>query len=146
MFHIFEKEIVNADIHSVFDFFSKAENLEQLTPSIVGFKIVTPLPIAMQKGTLIDYKIKVHGVPIKWKTLISEWEPPYRFIDEQLKGPYLYWIHEHQFRSINENQTEIIDSVNYRPIGGKIVHYLFVKRDLDKIFSYRKKKIIEVFS
>jgi len=139
---------VNSDIETVFGFFAKAENLNIITPPELKFRIITPLPIEMKKGTLIDYKIKLNAVPFAWKTEISEWEPPYRFVDRQLKGPYRIWIHEHTFRS-HDGKTIVKDKVEYLPPGNiaePFIHKLVVQKKLERIFSYRRQKITEIFN
>src|SRR4051812_104711 len=91
------EQLVNAGLHHTFDFFSRAENLQKITPPLLNFCILTPLPIKMQPGTIIEYRLKIRGVPVKWQTLIEVWEPGKRFIDSQLKGPYKFWRHTHEF-------------------------------------------------
>ena len=127
----------------VFPFFADAHNLEAITPPFLQFKIVTPPPIDMQEGALIDYKLKLHGLPISWKTLISAWEPPYRFVDEQVRGPYSLWRHEHLFEEV-DGGTRVIDRVDYAMVGGALIDMLFVRRDLDRIFAYRQQRILEL--
>ena len=137
--------LLDAPITEVFSFFSKAENLEQLTPKTLKFKILTPLPIEMRMGALIDYKIKIRGIPMTWKTEISIWEPGKRFVDRQLKGPYKQWIHEHRFVS-EGNKTRMFDTVDYvLPFGpiGQIVHALFVRREVEGIFRFREVAITQ---
>ena len=120
-FLIFEDTTkLNAPLEEVFAFFSKAENLQKLTPEWLYFKILTPLPIKMEEGTLIDYQLKLHGIPVKWRTRITEWSPPYAFTDEQIKGPYRAWIHRHTFAEIKDG-TLMTDKISYRVLGGKIV-------------------------
>ena len=114
-FNLYRETFVQQPLEKVFDFFSKAENLELLTPNWLQFKILSPLPIAMAKGTLIDYQIRLLGVPMKWKTLIKEWNAPYSFVDSQLKGPYTKWEHLHQFKEENGGTT-IIDRVEKKII------------------------------
>lgn len=139
---------VNQPIDEVFAFFAKAENLNIITPPELNFKIITPLPIEMRMGTLIDYKIKLSGVSFKWKTEITEWVPPYRFVDTQIKGPYRVWIHEHTFES-QGSITIVKDIVSYLPPGWvfePLVHRLAVKKKLEHIFDYRMEKIKSIFN
>lgn len=134
-------------IEDIFDFFSKAENLGVITPPHLQFKILTPLPIEMKKGTLIEYQLKIYYIPFHWITEIIAWEPPYRFTDTQLKGPYRRWIHEHRFEEI-EGGTKMTDRVEYAVPGGifaPMIHQLFVKKDIQKIFSFRQQKCQELF-
>ncbi len=98
----------------------------------------------MRPGTLIDYRITVHGLPIRWRTEIAEWEPPHRFVDVQLSGPYTRWHHTHTFEE-SEGGTRCLDHVHYRPRGGALVHWLFVRRDVERIFQYRQQRLQELF-
>ena len=127
----------------VFDFFSRAANLERITPPFLRFHVETPEPIVMAKGTLIDYKLKIHGLPARWRTEIIAWEPPYRFVDMQLKGPYKLWHHTHTFSEV-EGGTRMVDEVRYEvPLGplGDVVHSLFVRKDVTEIFRFRNTEI-----
>ena len=128
----------------IFPFFADAANLEKLTPPLLRFEILSPQPIPMKAGTLIDYRLRVHGVPLKWRTRISVWEPPFRFVDEQLSGPYRQWIHEHRFEEENGG-TLCVDTVRYAVWGGAFVNALVVKRDVAKIFAYRNTRLREIF-
>jgi len=125
-------------IDRVFPFFARAENLERITPPELRFRMVTPGPVAIEEGTLIDYQLRLYVVPFRWKSRISIWEPPYRFVDEQLAGPYRAWIHTHEFTK-TPNGTIITDHVQYRlplfPIGE--LSYPLVRLQLARIFSYR---------
>ncbi len=127
----------------VFEFFSNASNLERITPAELNFHIATPQPIEMREGALIEYRLKLHGVPLSWKTLISKWDPPYEFVDEQLSGPYKQWIHRHTFTETDAGGTLIEDEVKYRlpfePFGD-IAHF-FVERQLKYIFDSREKAV-----
>ena len=137
------------DISTVFDFFSKPKNLSVITPPAMKFKILTPSPIDMKEGALIDYTVSIMFIPIRWRTLITKFSPPNLFIDQQIKGPYSMWHHTHIFEKISEDETLIKDKVVYGvPFGiiGRLVHYLYIKRDLKKIFTYRKNKIEKIFN
>lgn len=131
-------------IDEVFTFFSDACNLERITPPNVRFKILTPTPIDMKVGTLIDYKLRIKGLPIRWRTRICEWDPPNRFADEQLKGPYHLWHHTHWFKPDGDH-TLIGDRIEYRPRGGPLINAIFVKRDVRKIFTHRQAVLAELF-
>jgi ligand-binding SRPBCC domain-containing protein len=132
----------------VFPFFADAANLNVLTPDWLDFRILTPLPIAMRQGALIDYRIGLKGIPMRWRTLISRWDPPHAFVDEQVKGPYLLWHHTHEFipRSREgRDGTLCIDHVRYKHLGGPIAEALLVRKDLDRIFAYRQQKMQKLF-
>jgi ligand-binding SRPBCC domain-containing protein len=120
----------------VFPFFADAANLDLITPEWLNFHTVTPLPIEMRVGTQIDYKLRIHGFPVRWRTLISAWEPPFRFVDEQLRGPYRQWIHEHTFAA-RDCGTLMTDHVRYAVFCDWLVHGLFVRGDIEKIFAAR---------
>jgi ligand-binding SRPBCC domain-containing protein len=131
-------------LEDTFNFFADAANLQRLTPPWLDFAILTPLPIRMAAGSLIDYRIRVHGVPIRWRTGITEWNPPFTFVDEQLSGPYRLWHHTHSFNAV-DGGTMVEDTVRYRPVGGALVHRLFVARDLQRIFMFRQQEILAAF-
>ena len=98
----------------------------------------------MRVGQTIDYRLKLHGIPISWRSEIADWEPPYRFVDRQLKGPYRLWRHEHRFREV-DGMTEVSDTVNYAVPGGALVHKFFVEKDVRAIFEYRQERMQEIF-
>ena len=118
---------------------------EILTPPWLKFEVLTPAPIVMRPGTLIDYRITVHRLPIRWRTEIAEWEPPHQFVDLQLRGPYTRWHHTHAFEE-RDGGTLCLDHVRYRPRGGALVHWLFVRRDIERIFQYRQQRLKEMFN
>ena len=146
-FEINTKQYINKPLEVVFEFFSKPENLEMITPKSLSFNILTPIPIRMEKGSLIDYTIRLFGIPIHWRTLISDYEPPFRFVDQQIKGPYTFWHHTHTFQKV-DGGVEIIDKVKYSlPMGwlGTLAHSIWVRKDLEKIFEHRKTVIQNYF-
>ena len=128
----------------VFDFFSDAFQLETLTPDTLRFSVITPAPIEMYEGRLIDYQLKIRGIPTRWQSRITLWDPPHRFADEQMRGPYKSWYHEHIFEEV-DGGTMCHDIVDYRVPGGALIHKLLVKRDLLKIFNYRQRVLAQVF-
>jgi ligand-binding SRPBCC domain-containing protein len=137
------EQFVARPLDEVFEFFSSASNLELLTPSLMHFEIVTPGPIAMAPGTLIEYRLRVHGIPIRWISRIEEWEQGRRFVDRQLKGPYKLWHHTHEFEEM-PGGTKVSDSVRYElPLGvlGELGGLPLVRRDLARIFDYRREAV-----
>ena len=141
------RQIIPAPLVEVFDFFSRAENLERITPPELRFEILTPTPIDMRPGALIDYRIRLGGVPMRWRTEITTWDPPHRFVDVQLRGPYRVWIHEHRFIDLGD-ETEMSDRVEYLAPGWllePLVDRLFVRPRVEAIFAHRARVIAEVF-
>ena len=148
IYELNKTQYIKRSIEEVFSFFEKAENLALITPEKLAFKILTPTPIVMVKGTLIDYTIRLMGFPVHWRTLITKYNPPYEFVDEQIKGPYLFWHHTHTFKAVNGG-SEIKDKVKYSiPMGylGQFIHKIWIKKDLEKIFEYRKAVIDKLFN
>ncbi|MBP9733628.1 MAG: SRPBCC family protein [Candidatus Omnitrophica bacterium] len=142
------EQTVNRPLAEVFDFFSRPENLAKITPPRLGFVILTPTPIQMKPGAVIEYHIRVFGVPLRWVTLITEYEPPYRFVDLQKKGPYRLWHHTHVFKALGPDRTLLTDEVRYAlPLGilGELARLLFVRRDVESIFDYRRQVIARLF-
>ena len=129
----------------LFPFFADAANLDALTPPWLHFKILTPLPIAMRAGALIDYKLRVRGVPVRWRTHISAWQPPHRFVDEQIRGPYRQWIHEHTFEP-RDGGTLARDMVRYAVPFDFLANRWLVRPDVKKIFAYRTQELSNRFS
>jgi len=140
-------QVVDANIDEVFDFFSSPENLSILTPEKLNFKILSPTPILMKEGQIIDYTVKLLGVNVRWRTIITEYNRKDKFVDQQLKGPYSMWHHTHEFQELN-GKVKMTDTILYAiPFGilGEIVNILWVKKDLDYIFKYREKAITKYF-
>jgi ligand-binding SRPBCC domain-containing protein len=129
----------------IFPFFANAANLEAITPPTLSFKVITPLPIAMQEGTLIDYKLRIHGFPVRWRTRIAAWQPPHRFVDEQLRGPYRQWIHEHTFEA-RDGGTLCREIVQYAAPFDLITHQLFVRREVEATFAFRAEALKSHFA
>jgi ligand-binding SRPBCC domain-containing protein len=130
--------------HDVFSFFADAANLEKITPPWLNFHMLTPQPVQMRVGATIDYRLRVRGLPLRWRTLITCWEPSTRFVDEQVRGPYRIWIHEHTFEQQGQ-KTLARDHVRYAPPGGRIIDRLFVRRDIERIFAYRAEALRRYF-
>jgi ligand-binding SRPBCC domain-containing protein len=131
----------------VFPFFADARNLEAITPPLLRFRVVTPGPIEVRAGTFIQYRLRLHGVPVTWHTIIQEWDPPHRFVDVQVHGPYTLWHHTHRFAAIPDSdppRTLMTDTVRYA-IGfgpfGELAHRALVRRDVEAIFAYRAARV-----
>ena len=131
-------------VDQVFKFFADPVNLQRITPDWVGFSLLSPGRLEMRAGALIEYRLKIHGIPVKWQSEITAWEPPHRFVDEQRRGPYRRWVHEHRF--VPQRQGTLIqDQVQYSVPGGWILERLFVNRDIRKIFEFRCGKLQNLF-
>ncbi|MEO2023455.1 MAG: SRPBCC family protein [Pirellulaceae bacterium] len=143
MYELLCSQVVPHPRHEVFAFFSDIRNLERITPPRLHFKILTPLPCELAAGALIDYRLKLCGIPFQWQTCIDQFEPDAFFADTQRRGPYRHWYHEHRFSDVPEG-TLIEDHVRYQLWGGPLawpLHGLFIKRSLGKIFAFRKQAI-----
>ena len=130
----------------VFAFFADALYLERITPPWLGFRVTSPAPIAMAPGARIEYRLKLHGVPVRWLTEVETWEPPHRFVDVQLRGPYRLWHHTHSFQPDGDGVL-MRDVVRYAlPLGalGALAHAAFVARDLARIFDYRQQAVVRI--
>ncbi|BCW99214.1 MAG: hypothetical protein KatS3mg024_2041 [Armatimonadota bacterium] len=147
--HILEREqLIPLPLERTFAFFSRAENLEAITPPWLKFRLITKTPIEMKRGAIIEYNLRINGFPVYWRTLIAEYDPPHRFVDVQQKGPYKLWRHEHTFEAV-EGATLMRDRVEYQ-IGfgvlGEIARRLFVDRQLRQIWDYREQRLAEILS
>ena len=147
VYELRRETVIPRPLTEIFDWFSDARNLEILTPAFLHFKILTPTPIEMKAGAKIEYSIRVHGIPVRWKTTIESWDSPKSFVDTQTSGPYALWHHTHRFRE-HDSGTWMEDVVKYAlPCGvlGQLAHWLMVRRDVTAIFDYRAARIGELF-
>jgi ligand-binding SRPBCC domain-containing protein len=141
------RQLVTADLETVFPFFARPENLAAITPDWLDFRILTPSPIPMRPGAVVDYLIRLGPVPQRWRTMITTYDPPHVFVDEQLGGPYSFWHHTHRFEAA-EGGTLLTDEVRYLlPFGalGELAHRLVIKRQLAAIFRHRHRIIADKF-
>lgn len=138
------QQILEQPLAEVFEFFSDAHNLAKITPPWLNFEVLTPAPIEMGVGTRIDYRLKLRGIPIRWQSEITEWNPPYNFVDEQRRGPYRLWRHTHTFDEVKEG-IAVGDTIKYAVWGNELIGRLFVRPDIEKIFDYRAEQLEEIF-
>ncbi|MEN3026774.1 MAG: SRPBCC family protein [Chlorobiota bacterium] len=147
LYRLYREQWVPKPLEEVFPFFERPENLGLITPPRLGFRLLTPSPVPMHQGALIDYTIRLLGLPVRWTTYIAVYDPPHCFVDVQLRGPYSFWYHTHRF--IPENGgTRLTDEVLYvLPFGplGRLLHAIWIARSLDSIFSYRRERIRAIF-
>ena len=142
---IFETQQTLAQpLTDVFEFFSDAHNLAIITPPWLRFEIITPAPIDMRVGTCIEYRLKLRGIPLRWQSEITAWDPPYAFADEQRRGPYRLWRHQHTFEA-TEGGVVVTDTVAYAVWGGRFMEKFFVRPDLERIFAYRSEQLDQIF-
>jgi ligand-binding SRPBCC domain-containing protein len=138
-------------LERVFPFFARPENLALITPPGLGFRLLTPMPVIMERGRVIDYTLRLLGVPVRWRTLISHYEPPWCFVDEQLAGPYSFWHHTHCFEQ-RDGGTLLSDKVRYAlPVAlpgpaADLVNTLYVRPSLKRIFDYRRQMFTRIFA
>lgn len=139
-FRLTREQYLPLGLEEVFAFFADAGNLEKLTPPWLHFAMRTTSPVAMRPGTLIDYRLRVRGVPVYWQSEITRYEPPFRFADVQRKGPYTLWEHTHSFEALGTG-TVVRDDVIYAVPGGAVINRLLVAPDLRRIFDYRARQL-----
>ena len=148
--HRLEREqIVPAPVAEVFAFFAEARNLERITPPWLRFEVLTPEPVRMAPGTLLEYRLRLHGLPLRWLTRIEEWQRERSFVDRQLRGPYRLWHHRHEFEARGDGATLVRDRVDYAlPVGllGELARRAFVRRDLERIFDFRRDAVRRQFA
>jgi ligand-binding SRPBCC domain-containing protein len=141
--HIARETVVAAALAETFSFFSDAANLERLTPPSLRFHVVTPMPVEMREGAVIDYRIVLRGLPMRWRTRIDIWEPGVRFVDRQIIGPYRWWRHEHRFEAV-PGGTRVIDRVEFVPRLRLLTGWL-VRREVERIFTFRQAALERIF-
>lgn len=142
-----QQQILPRPRAEVFEFFADAHNLEKITPDFLSFQILTTGPIEMKPGTIIDYSLRLFGMPLYWKTRIEVFEPETCFVDSQLQGPYRSWVHLHEFEDV-EQGTLMRDIVSYElPFGplGTLARTLFIQKTLARIFDYRRQTVLKLF-
>lgn len=143
LLHLHTETVIPAGLDETFAFFADAWNLERITPPSLHFRILTPRPLEMREGAILDYRIRLHGVPMPWRTRIDVWEPGVRFVDRQVRGPYRWWHHEHRFEAIGGG-TRVIDHVEFLPplrwLTGRLV-----AREVERIFAYRREALVGIF-
>jgi len=146
--YLLETELwLPTSVEETFHFFQDARNLEAITPQILKFTILPPIPDPVKQGSLLNYRLKLYGIPFGWRTEIFLWEPPFRFMDRQLRGPYNKWEHTHTFEA-KDGGTWMTDRVEYKVPGwilSQLIHSTMVRKNVETIFEYRKKKIVEIF-
>ena len=142
--HVHAEVWLPRPLTEVFPFFADARNLEAITPPWLHFEILTPMPVEMKAGCILDYRIRLRGLPLRWRSEITVWEPPVRFVDQQRRGPYRVWWHEHRFAE-QAGQTQVTDHVRYAVWGGALIDRLFVRADLARIFAFRRDKLLALF-
>src|SRR4051794_65003 len=139
---------LEAPPETVFPFFADPRNLEAITPPLLGFRLLTPDPITMGVGTFLQYAMRIHGVPVRWDTLIQEWDPPHRFVDVQVRGPYRLWHHTHELLALDDGSATLMrDTVRYAigfGVAGEIARRTVVRRDLEAIFEFRAERVPEL--
>jgi ligand-binding SRPBCC domain-containing protein len=129
----------------VFAFFSDPQNLDLITPPRLHFRTITPGQIEMRPGAVIDHRLRVLGFPLRWRSEITDWNPPSRFVDEQVHVPYQLWIHEHRFEE-RDGGTLVQDHVRYAVLFDFLIHRFFIRPDIERIFDWREKKLREIFA
>jgi ligand-binding SRPBCC domain-containing protein len=140
------RQFVARPLEEVFAFFAEARNLERITPPWLSFSVLTPDPVRMAVGTLIDYRLRLHGISLGWTSQIEVWEPSRQFVDRAVRGPFSLWHHRHRF-SASGDGTIVSDEVHYAPpLGalGEIADRLIVARDLDRIFAHRHRAVAQI--
>jgi ligand-binding SRPBCC domain-containing protein len=129
----------------VFAFFSDAQNLDLITPPWLHFKTITSGQSEMREGMVVNHRLRLHGFPLRWRSKITDWDPPSCFVDEQVRGPYRLWIHEHRFEE-RDGGTLVHDHVRYAVLFDFVIHRFLIRPDIDRIFAYREKKLREILA
>ena len=138
------EQLLPRPLGEVFPFFADPRNLQAITPPWLDFEITTKYDLEMREGLLIDYRLRIRGIPLRWRSEITVWQPPHRFVDEQRRGSYRFWVHEHTFEAAGDS-TRMGDHVQYGVPGGIIVQRLVIARDVARIFAFRRTKLEQIF-
>lgn len=144
-FHLHRVLHIARPLQDIFPFFADPENLKSITPPYLKFRVLSSSTTMIEEGTEIDYALRLHGIPIRWRSRIIDWNPPYNFTDIQIRGPYSKWHHEHHFEEMG-GITTATDRVEYAMAGGPLVNKFFVRPDLEKIFDYRSAELTRRFN
>ena len=142
-FHFHAEQQISKPIEEVFCFYSNVHHLEALTPPWLQFRVLTPAPVEIKKGVVIDCRLRLYGIPLRWQSEITNWSPPHRFVDVQLRGPYRLWVHIHTFESKAET-TRVCDDVEYAVWGGRWAQRWLVEPDLKRIFKFRHEQLARI--
>jgi ligand-binding SRPBCC domain-containing protein len=146
-YRLYRHQFIPKPLAEVFAFFEDPQNLARITPKNLNFRNLAPQPVQVKEGARIFYQIKIKGIPIRWESLITQYDPPHLFVDEQVRGPYAFWRHIHRFKKEGVGtlmEDEVTYSLPWGPLG-RLAHFLIVKKDLKKIFDYREKALTEIF-
>ena len=137
--------VLERPVDEVFAFFCDPHNLEAITPPWLRFRVQDVSTPRIERGTTIDYRLRLHGIPLRWRSLISTWDPPHAFVDEALRGPYRSWVHTHRFVDLG-GRTRADDEVLYDVPGGRLVERWLVRRDLERVFEHRARRLVELLA
>lgn len=139
-------QLIKRPLEEVFAFFADAANLQAITPPSLNFTIQTPQPIEMKTGTQMEYRLQLFSIPFRWKTNIDLFEPPFRFVDRQVSGPYKLWRHLHEFHETADGVL-MVDQIDYQIgwwLAGRMAHAMMVRSTLENIFDYRRRRVAEL--
>jgi ligand-binding SRPBCC domain-containing protein len=146
-YHFHDRQVLPVSVTELFNFLIQPQNLEQIMAKAMRVKVISSSTPVIEHGTVIDYTFQKNGIPLRWQSEITEFEPNVYFADLQTRGPFRYWLHKHILKPVAEG-TEITDDLTFEPplgILGEIAYHAFIRRDIERIFSLRKKRMEELF-